>query len=133
MGRTYHDLITFEDAERIYATIRKPVTAAFGISGKRLAGSTILHMIDEDTYAIRLYNTDIVKIHRDGTWSLATGGWNTPTTKERINRFSPARVFQEKWVVYVQSGNGWDKSRRHELVDGIRVNANGDVMSPVPS
>lgn len=128
MGRIYHDLITFADAERIYAGMRKPVTVPFGRYGKRLAGNTILHQIDDDTYAVRLYNTDVVTIHRDGTWGLATGGYNTPTTKERIKRFSPARVFSHDWTVYVQSGSGWDKSERHELVDGIRVDENGNVV-----
>lgn len=128
MPRTYNETMTFEDAERIYATMRKPVYAPYGIFGKRIAGNTILHRIDDDMYAIRLYNTDVVRIHRDGTWSLYTSSYTTVTTKERIGRYTPARVFQRDRKWYVQSGWGWEAENRHAFFDGIRVDERGEVV-----
>jgi hypothetical protein len=47
--------------------------------------------------AIRLHNTDIVKFYSNGRITLHTGGYQTVTTKERINQFIAGRVFQKNW------------------------------------
>src|SRR5262249_27597834 len=52
-----------------------------------------------DDYAVVLHSTAVVTIHQDGTYTLRTGGWRTVTTKDRINKYSPARV-------YSTNGNG---------------------------
>ena len=57
---------------------------------------------------VRLYSTDIVDVDtRDNTITLNTGGWNTVTTKERMNAVlsafnSPYRVYQRDFQWYVQ-------------------------------
>lgn len=56
-------------------------------------------------YAVRYHGTDVVIIHADGNYSLNTGGWYTYTTKDRINRFSPARVWSERGVWYLHSAS----------------------------
>jgi hypothetical protein len=71
---------------------------------RKLANNTYLHQRG-DSYAVRLHATDIVIIHPDGTFSLNTGGWFTVTTKDRINRFSPARVYSEAGVWCVWTDN----------------------------
>ena len=42
---------------------------------------------DGDDLVVRLYNTDIVRIHPDGSTTLDNGGWATPTTHRSINAF----------------------------------------------
>jgi hypothetical protein len=74
--------------------------------GKRrlLQNNTYLVQRGED-YAVRLHNTDVVTIHADGTYTLNTGGWETVTTKDRINGYGPARVYSHRgvWAVWHSS------------------------------
>jgi hypothetical protein len=68
---------------------------------KKLDNHTYLHRIDAQTIAVRLHDTDVVAIHDNGTYTLNTGGWQTVTTKDRINKFSPARLYQRNGLWYV--------------------------------
>lgn len=86
--------------------------------------NTHLRVIDGSTLAVRLYSTDVVLIHKNGTYTLNAGGYETVTTKDRINKYSPARVYAEKRVWWV----GRDAKRRVEFRDGIKVNARGEVV-----
>jgi hypothetical protein len=71
---------------------------------KKLQNNTYLEQRGED-FAVRLHNTDVVTIHADGTCTLNTGGWDTVTTKDRINSYSPARVSSERGTWYIASGD----------------------------
>lgn len=71
---------------------------------RKLANNTYVRRLPDDTIAIRLHDTDIVIVHPDDTFMLDSGGWRTYTTKDRINKFSPARVYQERNHWYVWPG-----------------------------
>ena len=70
-------------------------------------GNTEVRFHDGRTI-VRLHSTDIVDVDtRDNTITLNTGGWNTVTTKERMNTVlsafnSPYRVYQRNFQWYVQ-------------------------------
>jgi hypothetical protein len=68
---------------------------------RKLQNNTYLHARSNGDYAVRLHSTDVVTIHADGTYSLNTGGWETVTTKDRINNYGPARVYSHRgtWAV----------------------------------
>jgi hypothetical protein len=85
---------TFMQAEGFLAKGRKKTE-------RRLKNNTVLRRIDADTLAVRLYATDIVLIHRNGNFTLNSGGWRTATTKARINEYSPVRLWQKKGVWYI--------------------------------
>jgi hypothetical protein len=106
-----------------FAAQTEHATARFPDRGKPIANNTRIFARGED-FAVRLHDTDVVTIHRDGTYTLDSGGWLTVTTKERINRYSPAAVYSEKgvWVVYGSGG------RRFVFEDGMRVDADGDPI-----
>ena len=53
------------------------------------------------TIFLRLHRTRIVAFHEDGSVRLNSGGWQTVTTKERLNWVSGIRVFQQDWQWYV--------------------------------
>src|SRR5688572_9897981 len=55
---------------------------------------------------LRLHHTDIAIWSADGeTIKLYTGGWQTITTKDRLNRFTPgSRIFSDKGVWYITRG-----------------------------
>lgn len=81
----------------------------------------------------RLHHTDVVvRSHNEAcepVYTLNSGGWQTLTTKDRINQYSPARVFSDRGVWYVANG-GWDRDSRVPFYDGIRVNADGLPIDP---
>jgi len=68
---------------------------------KKLKNNTYLVRIDSDSIGVQLHNTIVVTIHKDGTYTLNSGGWQTVTTKQRINEYCPVRVNQRKFQWYV--------------------------------
>lgn len=87
---------------------------------RKIGNNTILHKVDEGTVAVKLHDTDIIQIHKGDTYTLNSGGWQTVTTKARINEHSPARLRQHKNVWYI--GNV-------EYADGIKLDKEGKVIS----
>lgn len=90
---------------------------------RKLGNNTYL-LRHEDCISVRLHNTDIVKYYPDGSIELNTGGWNTLTTKARINEYAPIRVYQEKGIWYLMP----DKT---PFVDGMKVDSNGVVIGDI--
>lgn len=73
---------------------------------------------------IRLYGTIIVSIDLETkTYRLNSGGWRTVTTKDRINSFSPAHLYQKDRVWYLRTSKG-----DVEFRDEITVDERGDVV-----
>jgi len=68
---------------------------------KKLENNTYLVRVDDKTLGVKLHNTIVVYIHRSGNYTLDTGGWRTVTTKDRINRYSPARLHQNNNIWYL--------------------------------
>jgi len=87
---------------------------------RKLRGNTYLECLNMDTFGIRFHKTIIVRIHRDGTYTLNSGGWRTVTTKWRINGYSPARVTQMNFEWYCG---------RYVFFDGIKVDSDGFVLN----
>lgn len=83
---------------------------------KKLANNTYLVRVNDDTLAVRLHDTNVVTVYRDGTFMLDSGGWRTVTTKDRINGYSPASVGSRSGVWYVGG------VLYH---DGIKISAEG--------
>ena len=81
---------------------------------KKLKNNTYLVRLDSETIGVQLHQTIVVKIHNDGTYTLNSGGWQTVTTKQRINEYSPVRVNQRKYQWYVGD-------EEIPFKDGIRV------------
>src|SRR5215211_4981594 len=105
-------MLTFTQAEAMIA-VSKGTT-------RRLGNNTTLVRLGRDTYAVRSHRTDVVTIHRDGRYTLKTGGWQTPTTKDRINTYGPVQVRiyqkQRQWCwgdgVPFVSGMTYDGTRK---------------------
>lgn len=83
-------------------------------STKKLGNNTYLVRIDAESIGVQLHNTVVVTIHKDGTYTLNSGGWRTVTTKNRINEYCPVRVNQRKYEWYVGDED-------IPFKDGIRV------------
>lgn len=77
---------------------------------------------DDNAVAIRLHDTNIVIVNNDGTFTLDSGGWRTVTTKERINRYTPAGISQRGGVWYMADGS--------LFYDGMTIKADGTPVKP---
>ena len=71
---------------------------------RKIGNNTYLVRRGPSAIAIRLHATDVVTIYSDGTYALNSNGWRTPTTKERINKYGPVRVYQKKRKWYADLG-----------------------------
>ena len=101
---------------------------------KKLGNNTYMHNLPNGDIAVRLHSTDIVEIHPDGSYTLNTGGWQTGTTKDRINGYSPARIIQEKGIWYIADVPNWRERINVTFHDGMRVDGNGDPLGlQIPS
>lgn len=63
-------------------------------SERKLASNTTLRIWQDDEgetwFVVRLHRTDIAKVSADGTrMILNSGGWQTVTTKQRLNQLLP--------------------------------------------
>lgn len=117
-------MLTYTQACEKLATARKGY--------RKLENNTYLDRLDDDTIGVRLHGTYVVKLHSDGTYTLNSGGWQTVTTKDRINGYSPAAVYQSKHVWYVVNhANGGFSHERTAVPfrDGMRVDANGNPVA----
>lgn len=68
-------------------SVRAQVTAS-----KLPARNTLDYTTADGVRRVRLHDTDIVEIHPDGRVVIETGGWNTLTTRGRINAYAPEHV-----------------------------------------
>ncbi len=97
-----------------------------GRESKKLGNNTIVHRLDGDTVAIKYHNTNILKINQENIVTLSTGGWETTTTKDRLNQFLSCRgfgIFQKKGTWYIR---GNDETVPYE--DGMRITADGTLI-----
>jgi hypothetical protein len=68
---------------------------------RKVGNNTYAEILHDGSVGIMLHSTYVVKIHADNTYTLQTGGWQTSTTKDRINQYSPVRVYQRKYEWFV--------------------------------
>ena len=74
-----------------------------------------------------LHKTAVVTVHPDSSMTLDTGGWETNTTKDRINAFLPGgcRVFQEDFVWYLTPDNHRTRVRFER---GMKISKFGEIL-----
>ena len=87
---------------------------------RRLGNNTTGTIREDNTIAIRLYDTDVFTIDMNDYITLNTGGHKTATTKQRMNQYLDNHtVFQKRGEWFV-----WDMQadKIHEFFDGIAFN-----------
>lgn len=82
----------------------RPITSysvGIGVLGNRIsrkiANNTYLEL-DRHSVGVRLHRTIVVCHHQDGQITINTGGWDTVTTRQRINAHLPPpyRVYHDR-------------------------------------
>lgn len=108
-------ILTFERCQEL---INTPYRKANGL---KIANNTRLHLHRENSegeptdYHVRLHGNTILIFTSWGV-ELFSAGWRTVTTRERLNRYSGAAVWQRNWEWFV---NG-----EHDFVEGIFIDSN---------
>jgi hypothetical protein len=87
-------------------------------SAKIIARNTFKRVDEAGNTIIRLHKTDIIIKAPDGTITLNSGGWHTPTTKARMQPY--ARVRQDRGLWYIG---------KQPFFDGIKIDAAGNVLN----
>jgi len=77
-------------------------------SQRKIDNNTTGYIEYDGSVSVELHSTKVVVLYPNGLVKLQTGGWMTPTTKDRMNRYSPVRVTQRKgeWYVNLPCANG---------------------------
>ena len=81
------------------------VRGKMGRDRRKVGNNTYAEILHDGSVGITLHSTCVVRIHADGTYKLSNGGWLTSTTKDRINQYSPCRVFQKNFEWFVSKGD----------------------------
>lgn len=97
------------------------------IKPRIVANNTIEYHMPNGEKRIRLHHTDIIYFLPNGDIRLNTGGWQTVTTKDRLNGFSPARIYSENGIWYCNY-----MSKEYPYQDGIILHENGTVSNAGP-
>jgi hypothetical protein len=76
----------------------------------------------EDT-CVFYHSTAVVRRHRDGTFTLNSGGHWSVTTKRRINQFTPdgCYLYQKNYDWFINNRKG----EPVEFFDGMRLDSEG--------
>lgn len=111
-NRIQSAMLTYQSAEQLLARGRNGT--------KKLENNTYLHRVGSGI-AVKLHATDVVVVTPDNDYILNTGGWQTVTTKARINDYSPARISQRKGLWYLTDGSIYQ--------DGTILAADGTIKS----
>jgi len=69
---------------------------------RKIGNNTYAEIGYDDSVSIRLHGTAVVRFYPNGLVKLNSGGWRTSTTKDRINKYSPVKVYQKKYEWYLQ-------------------------------
>jgi hypothetical protein len=108
-------MLTHEKATALLAKARS------ANDGKPIANNT--RLFDRaGSVAVRLHSTDVVTIAPDNSYTLNTGGWRAPTTKQRITEYAPCQIWQRKGMWYLQYSQ-----REYAFADGCTLHADGTV------
>jgi len=75
-------------------------------SSRFVASNTLKIECKNGDVVYRLHQTNIVTYRKNGEVVLDSGGWKTPTTKERMNCFAPVTVYQDRfnWFISLRTG-----------------------------
>ena len=95
-----------------------------GRKSRLVDNNTRLQEREGGALALRLHETDVLTWTKDGACVFQSGGWRTPTTKDRMNNYGPGPgIRQEKGVWYIGA---------RIYADGCRVDARGNIRGALP-
>lgn len=119
-------MLTYNQAKALFESARDKA------KGKPIDNNTRIVKTTKG-YGVKLHNTVIVDIDENNNYTINNGGWYSPTTKDRINKYSPIRVYQQKNVWYFTNSDSFglynSNGSRLLYANGITFNSNGAIVS----
>jgi hypothetical protein len=98
------------------------------VKSKLIALNTVEYWTKDGDRVIRLHDTNIMTFKANKDIVLNSGGWLTPTTKDRINQFLPTnyRISQNKKIWYLIVGD-YENNESFIFQDGITIKKSGKI------
>lgn len=95
---------------------------------KRLSPNTVIRKdMSSGNILLQLHGYSIVEQTSNNNFILQDAGWQTHTTKKRLNQFSPATIYQKNFIWIVSDPINGDTS----FDEGVVVNMRGEVIRKV--
>ena len=116
--------MNWNTAQRLMTTARDKT------KGKPIGNNTRLYERLGNTYEIRLHGNVIMQIYKNRI-ELSDGGWQTVTTKARLNEHLPQGfyVFQKDWEWFIQDMNtNTDEATVYPFGDVYYIHNDNRVM-----
>lgn len=104
-----------------------------GREEKKLGSNTWVLKINNwgdglESVAVKYHNTNILTIDSEDIVTINNGGWDTVTTKDRLNQFLRCKgvhIYQQKYEWYITGPMGTQK-----YVNGTQILPDGQVVVP---
>ena len=84
-----------------YAEMLNLVNGKTNRQERKVGNNTYAEIEHDKSISVRLHGTDVVRFYPNGLVKLNSGGWQTHTTKQRINKYSPVKIFQKNFEWFV--------------------------------
>lgn len=91
-----------------HAQATKMVLGKTNRGQRKIGNNTYAYIQADGSVAIELHGTNVVTFYPNGLVKLNSGGWRTSTTKDRINKYSPVRVYQKDFQWYLNDGTEFE-------------------------
>ena len=128
--RAGFSVISYTEAKTKYESI-KPIRGNsddIRPLGDRRAQHMRIIKNDDDSYACRLWDTDVATFHRDGRAVYKTGGWETLSTANFMTACMPRGWWVSKLNNRVQAYNR-HTDKHYIVINGFTINTNTNDIS----
>jgi hypothetical protein len=87
---------------------------------KKLDDNTYLRLDSGGDFKVKFHNTDIITVHADDSFTVTIDGWNTVTTRKRLNDLLPGRFYTQKGTLYFGGT---------VFFEGMKISRTGEVLN----
>ena len=91
-----------------YAEMLNLVNGKTNRKERKIGNNTYAEIEYDRSISVNLYGTDVVRFYPNGLVKLNSGGWRTHTTKQRINKYSPVKIFQKNFEWFLADGRPFE-------------------------
>jgi len=91
-----------------YAEVLALVHGKTNRQERKIGNNTYAEIEHDKSISVRLHGTDVVRFYANGLVKLNSGGWRTHTTKQRINKYSPVKIFQKNFEWFLSDGRPFE-------------------------
>lgn len=75
---------------------------------RKLGNNTYGYIMYDGSVVVELHGTKVVTFYANGLVKLNSGGYQTHTTKKRINQYSPVSVYQKDFKWFLRDGTPFE-------------------------